>query len=35
MSDRLKDLELELRDVIVALKDIAGKQWYDLGLSSS
>ena len=24
MSDRLKDLELELRDVIVALKDVAG-----------
>ena len=32
MSDRLKDLELELRDVIVALKDVAGTQWYDLGL---
>ena len=29
MSDRLKDLELELRDVIVAIK---GTQWYDLGL---
>ena len=32
MSDRLKDLELELRDVIIALKDVAGTQWYDLGL---
>ena len=32
MSDRLKDLELELRDVVVALKDISGTQWYDLGL---
>jgi uncharacterized protein (DUF1800 family) len=32
MSDRLQDLELELRDVIVALKDVAGTQWYDLGL---
>ena len=32
MSDRLKDLEVELRDVVVALKDIAGTQWYDLGL---
>ena len=32
MSDRLKDLELELRDIIVALKDVAGTQWYDLGL---
>ena len=32
MSDRLKDLELELCDVIVALKDVAGTQWYDLGL---
>ena len=32
MSDRLKDLELELRDVIVAIKDVAGTQWYDLGL---
>ena len=32
MSDRLKDLEVELRDVIVALKDVAGTQWYDLGL---
>ena len=26
MSDRLKDLELELHDIIVALKDIAGTQ---------
>ena len=32
MSDRLKDLEIELRDVIIALKDVAGTQWYDLGL---
>ena len=32
MSDRLKDLEVELRDVILALKDVAGTQWYDLGL---
>ena len=32
MSDRLKDLEVELRDVIHALKDVAGTQWYDLGL---
>ena len=32
MSDRLKDLEVELRDVIVTLKDVAGTQWYDLGL---
>ena len=32
MSDRLKDLELELRDVIIVLKDVAGTQWYDLGL---
>ena len=31
-DDRLKDLELELRDVVVALKDVAGTQWYDLGL---
>ena len=32
MSDRLKDLEVELRDVIVVLKDVVGTQWYDLGL---
>ena len=32
MSDRLIDLEVELRDVVVALKDVAGTQWYDLGL---
>ena len=32
MSDRLKDLELELRDIIVAIKDVAGTQWIDLGL---
>ena len=29
MTDRL---EVELRDIIVALKDVAGTQWYDLGL---
>ena len=29
MSDHLK---VELRDVIPALKDVAGTQWYDLGL---
>lgn len=29
---RLKDLEIELRDVIIALKDVPGTQWYDLGL---
>ena len=29
MSDRLK---VELCDVIPALKDVAGTQWYDLGL---
>ena len=32
MSDRLKDSELEFRDVVVALKDVAGTQWYDIGL---
>ena len=32
MSDRLKDLELELRDVVLVLRDVAGTQWYDLGL---
>ena len=32
MSDRLNDLELELCDVILALKDVAGTQWYDLGI---
>ena len=32
MSDRPKDLEVELRDVVLALKDVAGTQWYDLGL---
>ena len=32
MSDRPRDLELELREVVIALKDVAGKQWYDLGL---
>ena len=30
MSDRLK--EIKLRDVIKALEDVAGTQWYDLGL---
>ena len=32
MSTRQEDLELELRDVVIALKDVAGTQWYDLGL---
>ena len=32
MSDRQKDLELELSDLVLALKDVAGTQWYDLGL---
>ena len=32
MSDRLKDLELELRDIVLTLKDVSGTQWYDLGL---
>ena len=32
MSDRPKDLEVELRDVVLALKDVADTQWYDLGL---
>ena len=32
MSDRLKDLELELREVILALEDVDGTQWYNLGL---
>ena len=32
MSTRPADLELELRDVVIALKDVAGTQWYDLGL---
>ena len=35
MSTRQEDLKLhglELRDVVVALKDVAGTQWYDLGL---
>jgi single-stranded DNA-specific DHH superfamily exonuclease len=32
MSTRPEDLAVELRDVVVALKDVAGKQWYDLGL---
>ena len=32
MSTRPEDLEVELRDVVVALKDVAGTQWYDLGL---
>ena len=32
MSDRPEDLEVELRDVVIALKDVGGKEWYDLGL---
>jgi hypothetical protein len=32
MSTRLEDLEVELREVVLALKDVAGTQWYDLGL---
>ena len=32
MSDRQIELEIELREVIVALKDVSGTQWYDLGL---
>lgn len=32
MSDRPVDLELELRDVIIALADVGGREWYDLGL---
>ena len=32
MSTRPEDLEVELREVVLALKDIAGTQWYDLGL---
>ena len=32
MSDRPEDLELELRDVIIALTDFGGREWYDLGL---
>ena len=32
MSDCQKDLEVELREVVLVLKDVAGTQWYDLGL---
>ena len=32
MSTRPEDLEVELREVVLALKDVAGTQWYDLGL---
>jgi single-stranded DNA-specific DHH superfamily exonuclease len=32
MSTRPEDLEVELRDVVLVLKDVAGKQWYNLGL---
>jgi uncharacterized protein (DUF1800 family) len=31
-ADRLQYLELELREVVLALKDVAGTQWYDIGL---
>ena len=32
MATRPEDLEIELSRVVIALKDVAGKQWYDLGL---
>ena len=32
MSDHPRDLELELCDVLIALTDVGGKEWYDLGL---
>ena len=32
MSDRPRDLKLELHEVVIAVKDVAGEQWYDLGL---
>ena len=32
MSTRPENLEVEFRDVVIALKDVAGTQWYDLGL---
>ena len=32
MSDRLKDLELELRQIVAVLNDVSGSQWYDIGL---
>ena len=32
MSNSPKDVELELREVVIAVKDVAGEQWYDLGL---
>ena len=32
MSDRPDELKLELRKVVVELADVAGEQWYDLGL---
>ena len=32
MSDCPKDLELELHEVVIAVNDVAGEQWYDLGL---
>lgn len=32
MSDRIKDLEVELRQVVSVLRDVSGSQWYDLGL---
>ena len=31
MSDRLH-VEVDLRDAVLALKDVSGTQWYDLGL---
>ena len=32
MSDCPRDLELELHKVVIAVNDVAGEQWYDLGL---
>ena len=32
MSDRPRDVELELHEVVIAVNDVAGEQWYDLGL---
>ena len=32
MSDCVKDLEVELRQVVTVLRDVSGSQWYDLGL---
>ena len=32
MSGRVKDVEVELRQVVTVLRDVSGSQWYDLGL---